>query len=102
VGVFFFLLLVFGTIGLVLYFVPTLVAVVRGTPDRGAVFAVNAFLGWTVLGWVAAMAMALRGTGSSRRVPPARTPVDHDAPIYETRVLEAAAAELPDDPFANL
>lgn len=44
----------------VLYTVPTLIAHHRRLPATGAVIAVNLFLGWTVAGWVAALAMAVR------------------------------------------
>ncbi|MEV0450253.1 superinfection immunity protein [Streptomyces sp. NPDC050600] len=42
------------------YFVPTVVAVVRSVPNRGSVIVINVFLGWTVLGWIVALAMAAR------------------------------------------
>jgi hypothetical protein len=50
------------------YWVPTGVALVRKVPDRGSVAVVNAFLGWTVIGWVVALAMACRSV--PRAVPP--------------------------------
>ncbi|MFI8767710.1 superinfection immunity protein [Streptomyces sp. NPDC053792] len=43
-----------------LYFVPTAVAIVRSVPNRGSVIVINIFLGWTVLGWIVALAMAAR------------------------------------------
>lgn len=43
------------------YFIPTFVARGRHTVNLGAVFVVNVFLGWTVLGWVVAIAMAVGG-----------------------------------------
>jgi Superinfection immunity protein len=42
------------------YWVPTIVALVRHVPNKGSVIVVNAFLGWTVVGWVVALAMACR------------------------------------------
>lgn len=42
------------------YFIPTIVAWVRHVPHRGSVTVVNVFLGWTVIGWVVALAMACR------------------------------------------
>ncbi len=45
-------------VGLVVYFVPFGVACVRDTMRKPAVFAVNLLLGWTVLGWIAALVMA--------------------------------------------
>ena len=42
------------------YLLPVLVGAVRRVPDLGAVAAINILLGWTMLGWVMALAMALR------------------------------------------
>ncbi|WP_406096246.1 superinfection immunity protein [Streptomyces sp. NBC_01013] len=47
-------------LGLLAYFVPTVVAFSRGVPNKGSVLVVNLFLGWTLVGWVVAMAMAVR------------------------------------------
>ncbi|MEU9089931.1 superinfection immunity protein [Streptomyces sp. NPDC087901] len=47
-------------VGLLAYFVPTVVAFSRGVPNKGSVLVVNLFLGWTLVGWVVAMAMAAR------------------------------------------
>ncbi|MFJ4854791.1 MULTISPECIES: superinfection immunity protein [unclassified Streptomyces] len=46
----------------VAYFVPTVVAFARGVSNSGSVFVLNLFLGWTVVGWVVALAMAVRST----------------------------------------
>lgn len=54
--VFFFL-----TAGVVAYLFPAIVARVRGQANMNAVFIVNLFLGWTFLGWVVALAMAVSG-----------------------------------------
>lgn len=45
---------------LVIYFVPTIVGRSRGVPNLGSVFVINLFLGWTLIGWVVALAMASR------------------------------------------
>lgn len=45
----------------VVYFLPTLVAVVRGHPRALAIGLLNLLLGWTLLGWLAAAAWALLG-----------------------------------------
>jgi len=55
------LLGVLGLIGIVIaYWAPTVVALVRHVPAAGQVVVVNLFLGWTVIGWVVALVMALR------------------------------------------
>jgi hypothetical protein len=43
-----------------LYFVPTIVAVVRKVANQGSVAVINCLLGWTLIGWVVALAMACR------------------------------------------
>jgi hypothetical protein len=45
---------------LALYLMPLVIGMVRRVPDIEAVAAVNVLLGWTFIGWVAALAMALR------------------------------------------
>ncbi|WP_234313892.1 superinfection immunity protein [Streptomyces sp. NBRC 109706] len=45
-----------------LYFVPTIIAFARGVRNAGSVLVVNLFLGWTLVGWVVALAMAARST----------------------------------------
>jgi len=42
------------------YFLPTIVAVYRKVPNQGSVAVINVFLGWTLIGWVVALAMAAR------------------------------------------
>ncbi len=50
----------------VVYVLPTIVAVWRRHPSAGSVAAINALLGWTLLGWVAALAWALTYIPPSR------------------------------------
>ncbi len=45
---------------LVLYFLPSAVAVARKVTHQGSVVVINLFLGWTFIGWVVALAMACR------------------------------------------
>lgn len=40
---------------LFLYFIPSVVAVMRGHPQGLAIFILNLFLGWTLVGWVCAL-----------------------------------------------
>lgn len=48
------LLLPFGAI----HFLPTIVAALRGSRHTVAIFLINLFLGWTVIGWVLALIWA--------------------------------------------
>jgi Superinfection immunity protein len=42
------------------YLLPVLIAAGRRVPGIGAVAVINILLGWTLIGWAAALAMALR------------------------------------------
>ncbi len=48
-----------------LYFLPTIVALVQRGRDSGTAIVVNLFLGWTLVGWVVALAMACRSREQS-------------------------------------
>lgn len=43
-----------------LYFAPTIIAISRKVPNAGSVMIINLFLGWSLIGWVVALAMAAR------------------------------------------
>lgn len=43
-----------------LYFLPTMLAFNRNVPSPWSVAAINALLGWTLIGWAVALAMGLR------------------------------------------
>lgn len=43
-----------------LYFLPLIIAWQGKAPNVGSVAVVNIFLGWTFIGWIVAMAMAMR------------------------------------------
>ena len=49
-----------GIAFLVAYFIPTIVAFARKVPNTVSIAVVNVFLGWTMVGWVVALAMAVR------------------------------------------
>lgn len=42
-------------VGGVVYFLPTINAKSRKHPNRSSIFLLNLFLGWTLIGWVAAL-----------------------------------------------
>jgi Na+/H+-dicarboxylate symporter len=52
----------------VMYWVPTIIAVLRRTPSALGVAAINFFLGWTVIGWIVALVMALASPPAAQRV----------------------------------
>ena len=45
-------------VALVIYFIPTIVALNRGHRNTAAIFIANLFLGWTFLGWVVCLVWA--------------------------------------------
>jgi len=42
------------------YFIPTIIGVIRKVPNVVSIFVIDFFLGWSVIGWVVALAMAAR------------------------------------------
>ena len=48
-----------AVIALALYFVPSFIAVKKNKRNKNAVFALNLLLGWTFVGWVAALVWSL-------------------------------------------
>jgi len=43
----------------IMYFIPTIIAVVRRRTNTVSIAALNIFLGWSVVGWVVALVWAL-------------------------------------------
>jgi hypothetical protein len=52
------LIIWFAIAALPVYFVPTIVALLRMPKNYGAAIVIDVFLGWTFIGWVVALAMA--------------------------------------------
>ncbi|HMK31233.1 MAG TPA: superinfection immunity protein [Terriglobales bacterium] len=46
--------------GILLYFLPTIIAAVRSKRDTLAIFLLNFFLGWTLVGWIVALVWAAK------------------------------------------
>ncbi len=51
-----------------IYFLPTIIAICRKC-NIGLTLLVNLFLGWTCIGWIVALVLALKGTESVRNQP---------------------------------
>ena len=56
------------------YFLPTVMAAIRGHHNGGAILMLNLFLGWTFLGWVVALVWSV--TAVQRKVRSGREPRD--------------------------
>jgi Superinfection immunity protein len=50
---------------IVLYFLPTIIALLRKRAKPAVVILLNVFLGWTLIGWIAALIMSFGGTRSA-------------------------------------
>jgi hypothetical protein len=46
--------------GFVMYFLPSIIALARSKRDILAIFLLNLFLGWSVIGWIVALVWALK------------------------------------------
>jgi hypothetical protein len=53
-------------LSLAVYLFPVLIGRFRRVPHIGALAAINVLLGWTLFGWVVALALALRSVNSTR------------------------------------
>ena len=51
-----------------MYWLPTIIAIARRTPSALGVAAINFFLGWTIIGWIVALVMALAASPAAQRV----------------------------------
>jgi len=56
-ALFFFHFLGFG---FVMYFLPTIIALIKSKRDTLAIFLLNFFLGWTLIGWIVALVWAAK------------------------------------------
>jgi hypothetical protein len=51
-----------------MYWLPTIIAIVRRTPSALGVATINFFLGWTIIGWIVALVMALAASPVAQRI----------------------------------
>lgn len=79
-----FLAGLFTYLFLTVYVTPTIVGRGRGAPDLGTIVVINLLLGWTLVGWVVALAMAYRtpqGWDPSGRPRQGHTPAGGRPPL---------------------
>ncbi|WP_374634797.1 superinfection immunity protein [Ferrovibrio sp.] len=55
--------LILGVVLATVYFLPALIAHRRRAPRAGLILLANIVLGWTILGWIVLLLMALRPKG---------------------------------------
>jgi hypothetical protein len=61
-------LIILGILVLVLYFLPTILSLILRRRNTLAIFAMNLLLGWTLIGWVAALVWALTKDNQNQTV----------------------------------
>lgn len=61
-------------VGLDLYLLPTLIAAHRSSSTAAAAIVIDLLLGWTVVGWVAALALAVSGQSARQQAAGRRAP----------------------------
>jgi Superinfection immunity protein len=83
-------------VSLVLYLSPLVVGWVRRAPDIGAVAVINILLGWTLVGWVVALAMAFRSKppGPPPQLPPPSTGASWVGPFGPPALRSGSAPPL--------
>ena len=60
------------TVLLAIYFLPTIIAVCQNHRNTASIVVVNFFLGWTMVGWVLAVAWSLSNASRSKPEPASR------------------------------
>ncbi|TSE11372.1 MULTISPECIES: superinfection immunity protein [Aquimarina] len=69
---------IFIIVGAIFYFIPSIIALMRGKSNTVAIIALNLFLGWSIVGWVVSLVWSL-----SSEVSPAKIVVNQQ-PIQKT------------------
>jgi hypothetical protein len=75
-------------LAVLVYFIPTIVAGKRGHPNGTPIFLLNLFLGWTALGWLAALIWSASAIS------------DHASPA--TSPLQTPDTATDDEPYLKL
>ena len=79
-------------IGIGLYFLPSIIAEVRRITPLVAIFSVNLIFGWTVIGWIAAVAWALTEQPWPRPEPDPSLSIETDNWSFHTPNLSETSA----------
>jgi predicted membrane protein len=86
-------------LGFFFYFIPTFVARSRGHKDLGAIFFINLFIGWTLLGWLICLIWAM--SGENVVVVQTREATPSKATEIEKLVALKNAGHLSDEEFQS-
>lgn len=80
------------TMLVILHFLPSVIAFFRGKHNAVAIFALNLFLGWTIIGWVGALIWALVKDRPASTPPPGW---GQTVTVYKERPSETSIASIP-------
>lgn len=69
-----------GLSSLLIYLAPTFIALYRRHPNIAPIFLVNAFLGWSIFGWIAALAWSITALDQPERQRPRESARREDTP----------------------
>ncbi len=59
-----------GLLLLIIYFAPSIIALIRGHLSAAAIFVLNLVFGWTLIGWIIALIWSLTGNTARNRGAP--------------------------------
>jgi hypothetical protein len=62
--------IILAVIGVLVWLVPIMIALIRHVPNTGSVIVIDLLTGWTLVGWVVALAMACRSHPRPQAVVP--------------------------------
>ena len=79
-GPFDFFIVFFFIPAVIMYFVPTIVAIIRRARNLAGIILINLFLGWTFFGWVGALVWAVGY--NSREIRQLRELVEENATFF--------------------
>jgi hypothetical protein len=89
------LFIALSVVGFIAYWVPTAVALIRHHRSPGPIVIINLFLGWTIIGWIVALAMAVSAQPASQQEPGPPWPPAHP-PARPEWTAEPPATRLTD------
>lgn len=60
--------IIFLIIGAIVYFIPSIIALLRGKKNLVAIIALNFFLGWSLIGWVVSLVWSLSSDPKPQKI----------------------------------
>lgn len=83
--------------GLCLYFLPTIIAIIRSAKRLATIFSVNLCFGWTIVGWIATLIWVLAEQHQPDGEPARSCPVETDSWSFDPSKSTNQGVEQSDD-----